>query len=233
MESIGRLAGGIAHDFNNLLTAIGGYAELGALELDTGEIEPARESIVQIQRASGRAAELTSQLLAFSRKQVLHTRELDLNEVISGMTSMLARLLGDDIVLASELDAELEPVLADPSQVEQVLLNLAINARDAMPEGGILSIRTANVELTAEEAHHELEPGSYVTLIVGDTGVGMEPALTERIFEPFFTTKNVGEGTGLGLATVHGIVSQSGGSIRVQSDPGCGTSFTVCLPRAA
>ena len=164
---------------------------------------------------------------------MLHTRELDLNEVISGMTSMLARLLGDDIVLASELDAELEPVLADPSQVEQVLLNLAINARDAMPEGGILSIRTANVELTAEEAHHELEPGSYVTLIVGDTGVGMEPALTERIFEPFFTTKNVGEGTGLGLATVHGIVSQSGGSIRVQSDPGCGTSFTVCLPRAA
>jgi PAS domain S-box-containing protein len=232
MESIGRLAGGIAHDFNNLLTAIGGYAELGALELETGEIEPARESIVQIQRASGRAAELTSQLLAFSRKQVLHTRELDLNEVISGMTSMLARLLGDDIVLASELDAELEPVLADPSQIEQVLLNLAINARDAMPEGGILSIRTANAELTSEDAH-ELEPGSYVTLSVGDTGVGMEPALAERIFEPFFTTKNVGEGTGLGLATVHGIVSQSGGSIRVQSEPGCGTSLTVCLPRAA
>ncbi|MCP9485600.1 MAG: GAF domain-containing protein [Gaiellaceae bacterium MAG52_C11] len=238
LESIGLLAGGIAHDFNNLLTAIGGYAELGALELEAGEIETVRESIEQIQRASGRAAELTSQLLAFSRKQVLHPRELDLNEVISDMSSMVARLLGDDIVLSSALDLELGPVIADPTQIEQVLLNLAINARDAMPDGGSLSIRTSSLEIGGLEPAsgrelRDLQPGSYVTLTVRDTGVGMDVQLAERIFEPFFTTKSVGEGTGLGLATVHGIVSQSGGSIWVESEPGSGTCFTVCLPRAA
>ncbi len=233
MESIGRLAGGIAHDFNNLLTAIGGYAELGVLELDAGGTDSVRESIVQIQRASGRAAELTSQLLAFSRKQVLHPRELDLNEVISGMTSMVARLLGDDIVLSSALDAELGPIVADPTQIEQVLLNLAINARDVMSGGGTLSIGTANLDVVSGDGLHELEPGAYVILTVRDTGVGMDAELAERIFEPFFTTKDVGEGTGLGLATVHGIVSQSGGSIWAESELGRGSCFTVCLPRAA
>ena len=232
MESIGRLAGGIAHDFNNLLTAIGGYAELGLLELDAGQPEAVRESVEQIQRASGRAAELTSQLLAFSRKQVLRPRELDLNEVISDMSSMVARLLGEGIVLSAALDTDLGAVVADPTQVEQVLLNLAINARDAMPDGGSLAICTANLELApGATIAEDLEPGSYVTLAVRDTGVGMDAQLAEQIFEPFFTTKNVGEGTGLGLATVHGIVSQSGGSIWVESEPGRGTCFTVCLPR--
>ena len=233
MESIGRLAGGIAHDFNNLLTAIGGYAELGALELDAGQPEAVRESIEQIQRASGRAAELTSQLLAYSRKQVLRPRKLDLNEVVSDMASMVARLLGSDIVLSTTLDSELGPVVADPTQIEQVLLNLVINARDAMPDGGSLSIQTANFELAPGHAVPELEPGAYVTLAVRDTGVGMDAQLAEQIFEPFFTIKKVGEGTGLGLATVHGIVSQSGGAIWVESEPGRGTCFTICLPRAS
>lgn len=238
LESIGRLAGGIAHDFNNLLTAIGGYAELGALELDAGEPEAVRESIEQIQRASGRAAELTSQLLAFSRKQVLQPRELDLHEVISGMASMLARLLGNDVVLSFALQGDLGRVVADPTQIEQVLLNLALNARDAMPGGGTLSIGTANLEIgdlepAPGEALRDLVPGSYVTLTVRDTGVGMDSQLTQQIFEPFFTTKGVGEGTGLGLATVHGIVSQSGGSVWVDSEQGNGTCFTICLPRVA
>ncbi len=233
MEAVGQLAGGIAHDFNNLLTAIGGYAELGIRELDAGDPEAVRESIEQIRRASGRAAELTSQLLAFSRKQVLNPRELDLNEVISDMASMVARLLGPDIVLSAVLATDLGTVVADPTQLEQVLLNLAINARDAMPDGGSLSIRTADLELAAGHAHQDVAPGSYVTLSVGDTGVGMDAELVERIFEPFFTTKGIGEGTGLGLATVYGIVSQSGGSIWVESEPGTGTCFTVLLPRVA
>jgi len=234
MESVGRLAGGIAHDFNNLLTAIGGYAELSVLDLEAGETTAVLESIEQIRRASGRAAELTSQLLAFSRKQVLHPRPLDLNEVVSDMATMVARMLGEDIVLTSEFDPGLWTVLADPTQIEQVVLNLSINARDAMPTGGSLSIRTANLELDAEQTppHPELAPGAYVALTVRDTGTGMEHELAERIFEPFFTTKNVGEGTGLGLATVHGIVSQSGGTVWVESRPGHGTAFTICLPRA-
>ena len=234
MESIGRLAGGIAHDFNNLLTAIGGYAELSALDLAAGETEAVYESIEQVRRAAGRAAELTSQLLAFSRKQMLHPRPLDLNEVVSGMASMVTRLLGEDVVLSWELEPELGTVLADPAQIEQVVLNLAINARDAMPAGGNLAIRTGNLEVRSGQAppHSELQPGRYVTLTVRDTGAGMESELAERIFEPFFTTKDVGEGTGLGLATVHGIVSQSGGTIWVDSKPGEGATFTICLPRA-
>jgi PAS domain S-box-containing protein len=234
MESVGRLAGGIAHDFNNLLTAIGGYAELSALDLDTGDAEAVRESIGQISRAASRAAELTSQLLAFSRKQVLHPRPLDLNEVVSDMAAMVSRLVGEDVVLSSDFETDLWTVLADPAQIEQVVLNLALNARDAMPEGGSLAIRTANFELDRERAspHPELVPGSYVTLIVSDTGGGIEREIVERVFEPFFTTKRVGEGTGLGLATVHGIVSQSGGTVWVESEPGAGTTFTVCLPRA-
>ena len=234
MESIGRLAGGIAHDFNNLLTAINGYAELMLMDFDAGAV-PTRDSAEQIARAAGRAASLTGQLLAFSRKQVLRPQVIDLNEVVGGMATMLARILGEGVVLTTALDPELGPALADPTQIEQVVLNLALNGRDAMPTGGNLVIRTAPFELAGhdERPHRDLEPGSYVTLTVRDTGVGIEPDLVETIFEPFFTTKAVGEGTGLGLATVHGIVSQSGGVIWVESTPGEGTAFTVYLPRAA
>ena len=234
MESIGRLAGGIAHDFNNLLTAINGYAELMLMDFDAGAV-PTRDSAEQIARAAGRAASLTGQLLAFSRKQVLRPQVIDLNEIVGDMAMMLARMLGDDVVLSTEFDPEVAPTLADPTQVEQVLLNLALNARDAMPNGGRLVIWTAHFELGEhdERPHPDLEPGSYVTLAVRDTGVGMAPDLVEKIFEPFFTTKGIGEGTGLGLATVHGIVSQSGGVIWVESTPGEGTTFTVCLPVCA
>ncbi len=232
MESIGRLAGGIAHDFNNLLTAINGYAELMLMDFDAGDV-PTRDSAEQIARAAGRAAALTGQLLAFSRKQVLRPQVIDLNEVVGGMAPMLARMLGEDVVLSTAVDSELAPTLADPTQIEQVVLNLCLNGRDAMPTGGSLVIRTAPLELGEhdERPHPELEPGSYVTLTVRDTGVGIEPELVASIFEPFFTTKGVGEGTGLGLATVEGIVSQSGGVVWVESTPGEGTTFTVCLPR--
>lgn len=234
MESIGRLAGGIAHDFNNLLTAISGYAELMLMDFDADAV-PTRDSAEQIARAAGRAASLTSQLLAFSRKQVLRPQVIDLNEVVGGMATMLARMLGEDVVLSTAFDPDLGPALADPTQIEQVVLNLALNGRDAMPNGGNLVIRTAPFEVGEhdERPHPDLEPGSYATLTVRDTGVGMEPDLVEKVFEPFFTTKGVGEGTGLGLATVHGIVSQSGGIIWLESTPGEGTTFTVCLPRVA
>jgi signal transduction histidine kinase len=234
MESIGRLAGGIAHDFNNLLTAISGYAELMLMDFDADAV-PTRDSAEQIARAAGRAASLTGQLLAFSRKQVLRPQVIDLNEVVGGMATMLARMLGEDVVLSTAFDSELGPTLADPTQVEQVVLNLALNARDAMPNGGSLMLRTAPLELRDgdESPHPDLQPGSYVTLAVRDNGIGMAPDLVEKVFEPFFTTKGIGEGTGLGLATVHGIVSQSGGVIWVESTPGEGTAFTVCLPLAA
>jgi PAS domain S-box-containing protein len=234
MESIGRLAGGIAHDFNNLLTAISGYAELTLLEFDS-DTPPERDNVEQIARAADRAASLTSQLLAYSRKQVLRPQVIDLNDVVQNMASMVARMLGADVVLSTALDPDVGPTLADPTQLEQVVLNLAINARDAMPEGGTLSLRTGALELAAgdELSHADLDPGSYVTLTVRDTGIGIDPAVAAHVFEPFFTTKDVGEGTGLGLATVHGIVSQSGGAIWVDSVPGEGTTFTVCLPLAA
>ena len=234
MESIGRLAGGIAHDFNNLLTAITGYAELMLMDFDAGEV-PTRDSAEQIARAAARAASLTGQLLAFSRKQVLRPQSIDLNEVVGGMASMLARMLGEDVVLSTAFDPELGPTHADPSQIEQVVLNLALNGRDAMLNGGSLLVRTARLELGEhdERPHPDLEPGSYVMLAVRDTGAGMEPALIEKVFEPFFTTKGIGEGTGLGLATVEGIVSQSGGVVWVDSTLGEGTTFTVCLPVCA
>jgi signal transduction histidine kinase len=234
MESIGRLAGGIAHDFNNLLTAISGYAELMLMDFDAGAV-PTRDSPEQIARAAGRAASLTGQLLAFSRKQVLRPRVIDLNEVVGGMATMLARMLGEDVVLSTAFHPELGTTLADPTQIEQVVLNLALNGRDAMPEGGNLVIRTTPFELSEDEEppHSDVEPGEYVLLSVRDTGVGIDPDLLEQVFEPFFTTKAVGEGTGLGLATVHGIVSQSGGATWVESKPGYGTTFTVCLPRVA
>jgi PAS domain S-box-containing protein len=234
MESIGRLAGGIAHDFNNLLTAINGYAELMLMDFDANEV-PTRESAEQIARAAGRAASLTGQLLAFSRKQVLRPQEIDLNDIVGGMATMLGRMLSADVPLSTVFHPNLGSTLADPTQIEQVVLNLALNGRDAMPDGGSLVLTTAPLELGAhdERPHPDLEPGSYVTLSVSDTGVGMAPDLVEKAFEPFFTTKAVGEGTGLGLATVHGIVSQTGGVIWVESTPGEGTTFTVALPRVA
>jgi signal transduction histidine kinase len=233
MESVGRLAGGIAHDFNNLLTAIRGYAELMLIDFDTGA-GPGRDCAEQIARAADRAASLTGQLLAFSRKQVLRPQLIDLNEIVDGMATMLSRMLGEDVLLSTSLDPQLGPTRADPTQLEQVVLNLAINARDAMPDGGSLLLRTTQLELGEDDElpHPDLAPGSYVTLAVRDTGVGIQPSLAEQVFEPFFTTKDVGEGTGLGLSTVHGIVSQSGGAIWLDSTPGEGSCFTVCLPVA-
>jgi two-component system, cell cycle sensor histidine kinase and response regulator CckA len=227
LEAVGRLAGGIAHDFNNLLTVIGGYAEM--LLARNGD---AQAEVQQISAAADRAAVLTRQLLAFSRRQVLQPRVLQLNDVVGGLTSLLQRLIGEDVELVATLAPNLEPVRADPSQMEQVLLNLAVNARDAMPGGGQLTIQTANVHLDEEYVSHhgEVAVGPHVMLAVTDDGVGMEPSVAEHIFEPFFTTKPVGTGTGLGLATVYGIVKQSGGSIWVYSEPGAGTTFKIYLP---
>ncbi len=227
LESIGRLAGGIAHDFNNLLTVISGYAEM--LLARNGE---AHGELVQIAAAADRAAVLTRQLLAFSRRQVLQPRVIQLNEVVSGLTPLLQRLIGEDVELAAALSPALEHVRADPSQMEQIILNLAVNARDAMPSGGQLSIQTANIHLDEEYVSHhgDVAVGPHVMLAVSDTGVGMEPEVAEHIFEPFFTTKPIGTGTGLGLATVYGIVKQSGGSIWVYSEPGVGTTFKIYLP---
>jgi PAS domain S-box-containing protein len=229
MEAVGRLAGGIAHDFNNLLTAITGYSELVLRELPAAS-EPAQD-IEQIRRAAGQAASMTRQLLAFSRRQVLQPTVLSLNEVIEGMESMLKRLIGENIELVTDCDPELLATRSDLSQIEQVVLNLSVNARDAMPQGGRLELRTANVDLDGEQAHAAaIEPGPHVLLEVRDTGSGMDPDTLEHAFEPFFTTKEQGKGTGLGLATVHGIVQQSGGSVVVESELGQGTTFRIYLP---
>ena len=233
MESIGRLAGGVAHDFNNLLSVILSYTGFALTALPKGHA--LHEDLLEVQLAGERAAALTRQLLAFSRKQVLRPVVLDLGQVLSEMEKLLRRTLGEDIELSLVQAPELAVVRADPGQIEQVLLNLAINARDAMPHGGRLTITTGNVELDAAHAerHPGAQPGPHVMLAVSDTGVGIDEQTQTRIFEPFFTTKEPGKGTGLGLSTVHGIVQQSGGSITVTSSPGQGASFQIYLPRHA
>jgi len=231
MEAVGQLAGGIAHDFNNLLTAINCNVEL---LLDATDPDDARrDDIVQIREAATRAATLTRQLLAFSRRQVLQPRPLDLNSTVLSMERMLRRVLDGDVVLRTALEPSIGAVYADAGQMEQVLMNLVLNARDAMPHGGSIVVRTSDVVLDAALQHRfgVLPPGNYVMLAVRDTGTGMTDEVLEHLFEPFFTTKSQGKGTGLGLATVHGIVTQSGGQTVVESAPGRGTEFRVYLPR--
>ncbi|MFN8458930.1 MAG: response regulator [Anaerolineae bacterium] len=224
MESIGRLAGGVAHDFNNLLTVILGYSDLMQAQLPADD--PLQDKVEQIQQAAERAESLTRQLLAFSRKQMLAPVVLDLNDLVENLRKMLGRLIGEDISLTTMLQAGLWSVKADPGQIEQVIMNLAVNARDAMPAGGRLILETHNVQ----ENQSERLGSPQVLLVVTDSGHGMDEATVARIFEPFFTTKEQGKGTGLGLATVYGIVKQSGGEITVESQPGQGTSFKIYLP---
>jgi PAS domain S-box-containing protein len=230
MEAIGKLAGGIAHDFNNLLTGINGFAELAlAAPQVSGEL---REYLDEIRKSGERAALLTNQLLAYSRKQILAPKVISLNSILADMQSLLRRLIGEDIELTVRLESDVGRIKADPGQMQQIILNLALNARDAMPEGGRLTLETANVILDERflATHLENKPGPYVMLSVSDSGVGMAPEVLTRVFEPFFTTKPVGKGTGMGLSSVYGIVKQSEGAIDVESAPGRGSTFKIYLP---
>ncbi|HNJ42791.1 MAG TPA: response regulator, partial [Acidobacteriota bacterium] len=231
MEAVGRLAGGVAHDFNNLLMVISGYADMVAKKL--GKAHALYRFLEEIQQASRSASGVTRQLLAFSRKQDQQLKSLNLTDVVTQLHKLLRRVIGEDIKLVTSLADDTAPVLADPAQIEQVVLNLVVNARDAMPGGGTLTLQTENVVRTTEEQalHFTVPPGNYVSLTVTDTGCGMEEATLERIYEPFFTTKEAHKGTGLGLSTVYGIVQQSNGYILVESQPGTGTRFTVLLPQ--
>jgi two-component system, cell cycle sensor histidine kinase and response regulator CckA len=231
MESVGRLAGGIAHDFNNLLTVI-----MGATGVALSDLAPdsdAAQPLGDVLRAAQQAAELTRQLLAFSRQQILQPRLLDVNSLVSGMEKLLRRVLGESVELRTEMGADLWPVRADPTQLEQVIMNLIVNARDAMPAGGRITVRTSRAPAHLDPTNPHTPASDYVVVRVIDTGEGIRPEVQERIFEPFFTTKELGKGTGLGLATVHGIVEQSGGHLEVSSDLGRGSTFSIYLPRAA
>jgi PAS domain S-box-containing protein len=231
MEAIGRLAGGIAHDFNNLLTVIKGYSQLSLIELK--EEDPVRANVEETKKAADRAADLVRQLLAFSRRQIMEMKVIDLNGLLQDLEKMLQRVIGEEIDLVTQLDRDLGRIKVDPGQMEQVIMNLAVNAKDAMPNGGKLFIETANAELDEAYArtHIAVIPGRYVRLSITDTGVGIKPEVRNRVFEPFFTTKEKGKGTGLGLSTVYGIVKQSGGNIWVYSEPGQGTTIKIYLPR--
>ena len=230
MESIGRLAGGVAHDFNNQLAIIKLYSDL--MRHRMSDNDPLLPKLEQIRQAVDRSADLTRQLLAFSRKQVLQPVRLNMNDLVSNLQKMLARLIGEEITLSTNLQPDLWPVMADPGQLEQVIMNLIINARDAMTSGGMITIETRNVHLAHKTIplYQDLPGGPYIILAISDTGLGMDEATRHQIFEPFFTTKQPGKGTGLGLATVHGIVNQSGGGIYVYSEPNVGTTFKIYLP---
>jgi nitrogen-specific signal transduction histidine kinase/ActR/RegA family two-component response regulator len=226
MEAIGQLAGGVAHDFNNLLTVINGYSDL--LLADTAADDDRRDPLLGIREAGERAAALTQQLLAFGRRMIVAPQVLDVNDLVGSCSSMLRRLIGEDVSLAAVLSSSACLVQIDPGQLEQVIMNLAVNARDAMPTGGRLTITTALEQL--REVTPECPPGRYVRISIADTGIGMSDEVKARSFEPFFTTKGVGKGTGLGLAMVYGIVTQAGGSVQVESTVGVGTTFTIRLP---